>query len=281
MTRYDANYIAQFFDTYGEQEWERLERNPEQEVSLHIHKHYLSKYVRRGQQVLEAGAGPGRFTIELARLGAQVVVGDISAGQLALNKHYVTEAGYESQIASRHIMDITRMVDFTDNQFDVVVCYGGPVSYTIDQGETAIRELLRVVKPGGFLLLSVMSLIGATRMGYPAITDLPDYPAVVSQVLKDGILSSHLTNGQPMKLYRASELQGLLEHADSRVVAASACNCLTLPRDGLMRTERQSAHWEQILAWELDICAEPGNLDTGSHILMVAQKRDDLPERTP
>ena len=56
MTRYDPSYLEALFDRYGEREWERLERTPADEVPFHIHRHYLRRFVRVGDRVLEAGA---------------------------------------------------------------------------------------------------------------------------------------------------------------------------------------------------------------------------------
>ena len=50
-------------------EWERLIETPRDLVSLHIHTHYLKQHIKRGDNVLEIGPGPGRFTIELAKIG--------------------------------------------------------------------------------------------------------------------------------------------------------------------------------------------------------------------
>jgi len=51
-------------------------------VSFHLHFRYLCRYIKRGDHILEAGAGAGRFMIELAGLGAEITVGDVSPGQL-------------------------------------------------------------------------------------------------------------------------------------------------------------------------------------------------------
>ena len=82
---YDREQTARAYDEYGEQEWDRHERAPFHRVAFHLHRHYLTEFVHRGDRVLEAGAASGRFTVELARLGATVVVTDISPGQLELN----------------------------------------------------------------------------------------------------------------------------------------------------------------------------------------------------
>ena len=92
---YDPSYISRFYDEYGEREWRRFgtEAQPANRVNFHVHRWYLQQYIRPGDTVLEAGAGAGRFTIELVRLGARVWVGDISPAQLALNEQKVAEAG--------------------------------------------------------------------------------------------------------------------------------------------------------------------------------------------
>ena len=84
--KYGPRHIAQFFGEYGEREWERLDTDAPAWVSVYLHRRYLRRFIKRGSRVLEVGAGPGRFTIELARLGAHIIVGDVSAVQLELNR---------------------------------------------------------------------------------------------------------------------------------------------------------------------------------------------------
>src|SRR5687768_15658333 len=89
-SNYNANALIQHFDDFGIHEWERLVQAPSDEVSLYIHTHYLEKYITKGARLLEIGAGAGRFTQILARLGAQILVADISSVQLDLNKRFAT-----------------------------------------------------------------------------------------------------------------------------------------------------------------------------------------------
>jgi len=89
---YDPGTIARFFDDYGEREWERFDASPMDRVNLEVHLRLLREFIRPGDRVLDAGAGPGRFTLELARLGATVVAGDISARQLELHAERTAEA---------------------------------------------------------------------------------------------------------------------------------------------------------------------------------------------
>lgn len=96
-------------------------------MSFHLHRRYLRRYVESGDHILEAGAGAGRFTIELARLGANITVGDVSPVQLRLNREKVAEVGCEQRIVDRVRLDITDLSRFPDRSFDGVVCYGGPL----------------------------------------------------------------------------------------------------------------------------------------------------------
>lgn len=80
--RYDAARAAAFYDAYGDREWTRFHDSRTGEASLAIHTEYLRRFIAPGDHVLDVGAGPGRFTLELARLGARVTVADLSRVQL-------------------------------------------------------------------------------------------------------------------------------------------------------------------------------------------------------
>jgi 2-polyprenyl-3-methyl-5-hydroxy-6-metoxy-1,4-benzoquinol methylase len=132
---YDAAYIASFYDEYGEREWERFEAHPMDRIALEVHRRFLQEFVGAGDRVLDAGAGPGRFTLELAAIGAQVVAGDISPRQLEL--HREKTAAVESSIESRVLLDVVDLSQFATGEFDAVVCFGGPVSYVLGEADPA------------------------------------------------------------------------------------------------------------------------------------------------
>ena len=141
--------MAAFFDEYGERECDRFEDGRTSPISAAVHAHYLRRFVSHGDRVLDAGAGPGRFTLELARLGATVTVADLSPGQLNLNRRTLTEAGLEDHVAARVHADVTDLGTFADGAFDATVCFGGPLSYVLDRADAALTELFRVTRPAG------------------------------------------------------------------------------------------------------------------------------------
>jgi ubiquinone/menaquinone biosynthesis C-methylase UbiE len=278
--KYNGQTLAKFFDDYGEKEWNRLTATPRDQLSFHIHRHYLQKFIKAGDSVLEAGAGAGRFTIELAKLGAAITVGDISPVQLELNEKYVKEAGLESQIKERIALDITNLKNFRSDRFDVVVCYGGPVSYVLDKAEQALGEMLCVTKLGGYLFISVMSLLGVTRSLFENVTTIESYPEIVNRVNKDGTLDKSIGH-TPLKMYRFSELKTLFLKFPCHVVAASAANYLSPGRDEFLETHLQDDELRKnFLAWELDYCAEEGAIDGGTHMIVVAQKEGSNEKNT-
>jgi SAM-dependent methyltransferase len=264
---YEAERIAAFFDAYGEQEWTRFEDGRTPSTSLEVHREYVRRFVRAGDRVLDIGAGPGRFTLELARLGADVVVADLSPGQLELNRGRLVDAGLEDRIVDRVLADVTELSGFDGDLFDAVVCFGGPVSYAHERSERAVSELVRVTRPGGHVLLSVMSLVGTMIRYRDLVLDLVrrDGPGPLEQTLRDGILPEGEGYGHlKMRMFRWSELEAVLSRHGS-VVAASAA--------GLFAAEPEEQELRDLLARvEIELAAEPGAISCGEHILAVLRK---------
>ncbi len=289
--RYDPDYVRRFYDDFGEREWGRFEAGPDNPrapanlVNLHLHRWYLRRYVRAGDHVLDVGAGPGRFTIELARRGARVTVGDISPAQVALNEQKVRAAGCEASVVQRSVMDVVDLSALPTNGFDAVVCYGGALSYVFDRADTAVGELLRVTKPGGHVLLSVMSLLGSFRRFLPGVLDVARRhgPEVIDQVFQthDQIgpvaAGGPLPEGHRFRYYTWATLQALLRRHPCTIVDASAANFLAIGSNEallapLFEEPQSAALWERYLAWEVECCRQPGAIDGGTHIIAVVQK---------
>jgi SAM-dependent methyltransferase len=262
---WDPERAAAFYDDYGEREWTRFEDGRTPAPSLDVHLEYLRRFVRAGDRVLDIGAGPGRFTIELARLGADVTVADLSPGQLEHNRERVAAAGLEERVAERAVADLLDLSRWPEGSFDATVCFGGPLSYVVDRAEDGVRELVRATKPGGLVLISVMSVVGTVIHYLPILLDLVrrDGAAKNEEIVRTGLLPEKPDYGHlAMKLFRWSELEAMLSRHGT-IVAAAAAGLLPAaqPEEPELR--------EFLSRVELALADEPGALSCGQHILAV------------
>jgi len=266
--RWDPERAASFYDEYGESEWTRFEDGRTPAPSLDVHLEHLRRFVHEGDRVLDVGAGPGRFTIELARIGAEITVADLSPGQLELNRERVAAEGLEERVLERAVADVLDLSRWEEGAFDATVCFGGPLSYVVDRAEDGLTELVRVTKPGGHVLVSVMSLVGTVLHFLPILLDLARRDGVPKQeeIVRSGLLADEPDYGHlAMKCFRWSELEALLSR-HGEIVAASAAGLLPAeqPEEPELREFLRSA--------ELALASEPGALSCGQHILAVVKK---------
>ncbi len=270
--RYDPKWVEKYYDEYGENEWERMVKSPTHEVRLHVHRHYLEQYIREGDHVLEIGPGPGRFTQVLEDIGAKLVLVDISAVQLELNKQHALEGGFEDGVENRLQLDMCDMGVLGDETFDVVVCYGGAVSYVFEKRDEAMREMLRVLRPGGVVLIGAMSIWGALHEFLPGTFTLPAEENICIVETGDLCPETYSACNHHAHLFRAKELREFLEGFGVTILAMSASNMLSAAwRERLTEIREDPAQWEQMLDMELRACREPGLLDAGTHIIAVVR----------
>lgn len=275
---YDAEHIARFYDEYGDKEWERLEATMHGRAIHATHTAALERHLPPNATVLEIGAGPGRFTIELARLGASIVVADISPGQLDAHRLRIGPLAAEAAVLDRQVADISDLSAFSDGQFDAVVAYGGPLSYVFDRAAAALAEIHRVLRPGGIAFMSVMSLLGAARIFRQAIAELTrehGLELIVDHVLGTGDLHDERVadNGHRCRMYRSNQFSTLVATAGLEILDLSAANFLLSELDDLqIEQPLPDDVVTGLLAREVEVCREPGVIDAGSHILVVARK---------
>lgn len=275
---YDAGHISRFYDAYGDLEWERLEATLQGRATHATHTAALERHLAAHSKVLEVGAGPGRFTIELARLGATVMVTDISPVQLEAHRTRIGALPAEAAVLGRRIADVSDLSAFGTSDYDAVVAYGGPISYVFDRAPDALAEIYRVLRPGGIAFLSVMSLLGAARIFRQAIAELTrmhGLEVIVDRVLETGDLHDErlADQGHRCRMYRSTQIVELVAAASFELIDLSASNFLLSERDGLqLETPLAEELMDGLLTREVEICRAPGVVDAGSHILLVARK---------
>jgi SAM-dependent methyltransferase len=259
MTGWDPARTAAFFDDYGEREWARFEGGQATASSLATHVRMLERYVHAGDRALDAGCGPGRFTLELQRLGATVTALDISPRQIELLRRRVP--GVDA-----HVGDIVDLSRFADDTFDVTVCYGGPLSYLVDRAPEAVAELARVTKSGGHVLVSVMGLGGTVVHYASVIADLARRDGTQQQleIVRTQLLPEKEDYGHlAMRLYRWGDLERLLAPHGEVIDGAAAG---VLPRVAADEPEIN----DMVAELDAALADDPALRGCGEHIIGVA-----------
>ncbi|HEM49550.1 MAG TPA: class I SAM-dependent methyltransferase, partial [Caldithrix sp.] len=104
-----------------------------------------------GKEVIDIGCGTGIISLLALEMGARkAVCGDISLYMLKLAEENSRAAGYDSTRISFCQLD-AESLPFDDNCFDTVIT-GMSFGLFPDQ-EKAVREMFRVLKPGGLISL--------------------------------------------------------------------------------------------------------------------------------
>ncbi|RKT82026.1 Methyltransferase domain-containing protein [Saccharopolyspora antimicrobica] len=155
--------------------------------------------VQAGQRVLDLGCGAGRHAFELYRRGADVIAFDQDVEELenvaamfgAMKAENQVPDGANAQTVSGDALDLP----FPDEHFDVVIA--SEIMEHIPEDEKAMRELVRVVKPGGRVVVTVPRA----------------WPEKICWALSD---EYHQVEGGHVRIYSADELIGKLRAAGLR-----------------------------------------------------------------
>jgi ubiquinone/menaquinone biosynthesis C-methylase UbiE len=103
--------------------------------------------LQAGDTFLDVAAGPGGLSLPAARLGAKVLATDWSPKMI---EHFNARVAAEGLDAEGRVMDC-HALDLPDDSYDVTGSLFG-VMLVPDQSQ-ALREMVRVTKPGGRVLL--------------------------------------------------------------------------------------------------------------------------------
>lgn len=277
---YDASGVRAYFDVYAGQEWARLEETVQGRTSYAVHRRVLERSARAGMRVLDIGAGPGRYAIDLARLGCAVTVADLSPVQLDLARQHLEEAGLLPRVAAFRELDVTELGELEPDSFDLVVAFGGVLSYTCELYPKALRELVRVARPGAPVLVSVMSLHGTLRLAGPldaaaVLARLDDHLDLPAALAGDDVVFTRPGSPefhQPMALFTSEGLRAALSGAGLAVEAIASANPLLPYFQNVPRIAEQTEAETALRQLELAACECPGLRDAGGHIIAAARR---------
>jgi SAM-dependent methyltransferase len=133
-------------------------------------------------RILDVGGGPGRYAAWLASEGYEVTLIDPVPLHVAQAQARADRRPFRAQLGH------ARALEFADGSFDAVVMLG-PLYHLPERDERvgALREAMRVVRPGGVVVAAGISRFASLIVGVcqDLITD-PDYVAIVEVDIRAG-----------------------------------------------------------------------------------------------
>ncbi|MBI4145316.1 methyltransferase domain-containing protein [Candidatus Woesearchaeota archaeon] len=256
-------------------EWKRLVKDPFHRLEFETTLHFLTKHLPRKGLILDAGGGPGRYSIELAKRGYDVVLFDITAENLAFAQKEIERQGVSKKVKYIVQGSIVDLSNFKSNTFDAVLCLGGALSHvsTPQNRARAVSELIRVARKGAPIAVSVMGRLGVLMN---AIRYWPEELRVTSnteRILRKG--DDHMWHHKYYAhFFYAKELKELFARKKLKLLDLTGLEGLSTPYKEEANTlfKKDKAGWKNWIKVHYQVCTHPAVVDTSAHMLIITRK---------
>lgn len=262
--------VETYYDSYVEREWARASRHPIEFATTWM---AMEQFIPEGSTLLDVGGGPGRYSIRLAQVGHRVTLLDLSSANVAFARAKAAELGAPvADFIHGNALDLSR---FADASFDVVLLMG-PLYHLVaaEDRDRAIREALRVLKPGGIIFTAFITryafLVDMLKYEPEAIGD---FQGRLDHLLSTGVSMVSAENpgftdayfAHPMEIERLMSSYGL---ACLRLAAAEGVVSTAEPR--LLELPSETLNKWASVCYRLG--TDPLTWGTAEHMLYVGKK---------
>jgi ubiquinone/menaquinone biosynthesis C-methylase UbiE len=270
--------VLRYYAGRVKEEWKRQFADPYSRLEHDTTMFFINRYLRHKKNllILDAGGGPGRYTIDLAHQQHRLVLLDPVVENLLFAKKKIRAARVQRRVEKIVRGSIEDLSSFQNNTFDVVVCLSGPLSHILRERQRfkASTELVRVLKPGGLLFVSVIGRISCLVLEMKNGFKFTGNRFSISRKLRDKgdfdgksvFTAFHgFTPSEFRKLFERGGRVEILEMVGLEGIGATHA-------EEINRLAKRRAHWKLWKETHLKTCTEPSAIGISEHLLLIAKK---------
>lgn len=241
-----------------------------QQLEFAVTKRLLAKYLKPSSRILELGAGSGRYTLELAKNGHDVIAVEVVPSLVEQGRKYVSENGATAQYIESDARDFKTGVS---GLFDAALIMG-PLYHLISSHDRTdlVRDVTTVVKPGGLVISVHLTRVGV--MSY-MLARFPAWgleaPDQIKNLMSTGHLPDHPRNGEFRGYFSSlKEIENLYSNNGLEIVRLHSQDpCIGALDEVYNRLPDDIKEaWADALT---DICHDPLALGSGRGIICVSR----------
>lgn len=260
-----SRYIIDFYNHYDEDS--RLTPQHGQ-VEFLTTMRYIERYIKSGDCVLEIGTGTGRYAHALAQRGYAVDAVELVEHNIERFRQN-TLPGENITITQGNALNLS---DFPDGRYDITLLLGPLYHlYTEEDQRQALREAIRVTRPGGVIFAAYVISDGCLiDEGFNRENiDVADY-------IRNGLIDERTfaAKSQPKDLFnlvRKEDIDRLMtDFPTTRLHYVASDGCALLLRDAIDHMDAQT--FALYLQYHFATCERPDFMGLTSHALDIFRK---------
>ena len=258
-----------------EREWRRLVKDPFHRLEFETTLRFLQKYIPKNGLVLDAGGGPGRYSIELAKTGHNVVLLDLVSANLDFAKKQIEKAKVNERVREIVEGSITDLSRFADNFLEAVICLGGALSHVYPEKERqkAISELVRVAKKNAPIFVSIMGKLGTITRFHQWVNEVKDTEHFKRFYSKGDDYQWH--GGKAYAhFFELNELKSLFDNKVNFLESVGLEGLASPSQKQINRmAKKESKAWKNWQDMHYELCTNPAVVESSLHFMVIAKKK--------
>lgn len=253
--------LNEYYNNYNEDE--RLIKDKAHQMEYITTTRYIEKYLKKGNRILEVGAGTGRYSINYAKKGYRIDSIELVKKNLNILKSKITKEMNINAIQG-NCLDLSI---YEDNTFDITLILG-PLYHLYESKDIkqAINESIRVTKKGGKIFIAfipddaVVMSYGIRKKQIKNLKKIVDKNWKVPKIPKEIFAT-----------YRIDELQNIINKFNIKELELVSTDGIA-PNMAIYINELDEEEFELYIDYHLKNCARKELLGFSSHLLQIVEK---------
>jgi len=228
--------------------------------------HFIRKYLTPGCRIMEIGAGTGRYSHALARMGYQVDAVELMERNIEVFRQN-TLPGENITVTQGNAVDLSA---FRDDSYDITLLLG-PMYHllTRSEQEKAISEAVRITRKGG-VIFAAYCMSDASIINYGFVK------GNIHALIEKGMLNPDTfeTFSRPQdlfELYRKNDIDSLRNTQDVTHLHFAAADGFSHHMEETMNAMDDET-FEVFMKYHLVSCERPELTGYSNHTLDIFQK---------